>query len=158
MTTGKALDGKPYAGNPHVAPSQCYMHRRGEASEGTLPKATRRARKRVRATGRFDEGEVASAEKPRRGSLLYKTHSRLLTAALVAGMAHVLSATDYYVDANNGNDDWDGTAAVALAKVDSTIAQFSRARVCPCPCAEPSDAPVPYLAPEARHVAACRAF
>ena len=25
------------------------MHRRGEASEGTLPKATRRARKRVRS-------------------------------------------------------------------------------------------------------------
>ena len=24
MATGKALDGKPYAGNPHVAPSQCY--------------------------------------------------------------------------------------------------------------------------------------
>ena len=41
MATGKALDGKPYAGNPHVAPSQRYMHRRGEASEGTLPKATR---------------------------------------------------------------------------------------------------------------------
>jgi len=38
MTTGKALNGKPYAGNPHV---------------------------------RFDEGEVASAAMPRRGSLLY---------------------------------------------------------------------------------------
>jgi len=24
MTTGKAVDGKPYAGNPHVTPSQCY--------------------------------------------------------------------------------------------------------------------------------------
>jgi ferredoxin len=39
MATGKALDGKPYAGNPHV---------------------------------RFDEGEVAPAATPRRGSLLYK--------------------------------------------------------------------------------------
>ena len=39
MATGKALDGKPYAGNPHV---------------------------------RFDEGEVALAATPRRGSLLYK--------------------------------------------------------------------------------------
>ena len=38
MATGKALDGKPYAGNPHV---------------------------------RFDEGEVAPAATPRRGSLLY---------------------------------------------------------------------------------------
>ena len=37
MATGKALNGKPYAGNPHVAPSQCYG-----------------------GTGRFDEGEVAS--------------------------------------------------------------------------------------------------
>ena len=42
MTTGKALNGKPYAGNPHV---------------------------------RFDEGEVASAAMPRRGSLLYRTTS-----------------------------------------------------------------------------------
>ena len=39
MTTGKALNGKPYAGNPHV---------------------------------RVDEGEVALAATPRRGSLLYK--------------------------------------------------------------------------------------
>ena len=39
MATGKALDGKPYAGNPHV---------------------------------RFDEGEVAPATTPRRGSLLYR--------------------------------------------------------------------------------------
>ena len=38
MATGKAFDGKPYAGNPHV---------------------------------RFDEGEVAPAATPRRGSLLY---------------------------------------------------------------------------------------
>ena len=51
MTTGKAFNGKPYAGNPHV---------------------------------RFDEGEVASAEKPRRGSLLYeKTKMRLLIPAIV---------------------------------------------------------------------------
>ena len=40
MAKGKALDGKPYAGNPHV---------------------------------RFDEGEVAPAATPRRGSLLYKS-------------------------------------------------------------------------------------
>ncbi len=39
MATGKAFDGKPYAGNPHV---------------------------------RFDEGEVAPAATPRRGSLLYR--------------------------------------------------------------------------------------
>ena len=43
MTTGKALNGKPYAGKPHV---------------------------------RFDEGEVASAATPRRGSLLYNDSKR----------------------------------------------------------------------------------
>ena len=42
------------------------MHRRGEASEGTLPKATRRARKRVRSPHRVMRkccqcGSVASA-------------------------------------------------------------------------------------------------
>ena len=79
MTTGKALNEKPYAGNPHVAPSQRYMHRRGEASEGTLPKATRRARKRVRGTSRFDEGAGA----PRhwgRSALLYKRLMWIMTA------------------------------------------------------------------------------
>ena len=36
------------------------MHRRGEASEGTLPKATRRARKRVRSPYRAGGGSVAN--------------------------------------------------------------------------------------------------
>ena len=35
------------------------MHRRGEASEGTLPKATRRARKRVRSPHRVARPESA---------------------------------------------------------------------------------------------------
>ena len=48
MATGKALNGKPYAGNPHI---------------------------------RFDEGEVAPAATPRRGSLLYK---KAVTVALGA--------------------------------------------------------------------------
>ena len=53
MATGKALDGKPYAGNPHV---------------------------------RFDEGEVAPAATPRRGSLLYKMKKLMMfgAAALLA--------------------------------------------------------------------------
>ena len=54
MTTGKALNGKPYAGNPHV---------------------------------RFDEGEVASAATPRRGSLLYKKLIVVAFSSLVAFMA-----------------------------------------------------------------------
>ena len=51
MATGKALNGKPYAGNPHV---------------------------------RFDEGEVASAATPRRGSLLYKQLKIRITCTVVA--------------------------------------------------------------------------
>ena len=50
MATGKALNGKPYAGNPHV---------------------------------RFDEGEVAPAATPRRGSLLYKTKKSFYNNATV---------------------------------------------------------------------------
>ena len=66
MATGKALDGKPYAGNPHV---------------------------------RFDEGEVAPATTPRRGSLLYdktvKPLNRGCAAALVAALACSASAAAY---------------------------------------------------------------
>ena len=53
MATGKALNGKPYAGNPHV---------------------------------RFDEGEVASAATPRRGSLLYTRNK------VVAGLSAIFWA------------------------------------------------------------------
>ena len=52
MATGKALNGKPYAGNPHV---------------------------------RFDEGEVASAATPRRGSLLYM--KRVVSRVMFLAMA-----------------------------------------------------------------------
>ena len=53
--TNAALQGKPDAENPHVAPSQRYG-----------------------GTSRFDEGEVASAATPRRGSLLYKKLMRIV--------------------------------------------------------------------------------
>jgi hypothetical protein len=49
--TNAAPQGKPDAGNPHVRFDEGgsrIMHRRSFASEGTLPKATRRERKRVR--------------------------------------------------------------------------------------------------------------
>ena len=62
MATGKALNGKPYAGNPHV---------------------------------RFDEGEVASAAMPRRGSLLYKSNVKIkvrLMAAVCAVAAFLPSS------------------------------------------------------------------
>ena len=58
MTTGKALDGKPYAGNPHV---------------------------------RFDEGEVAPAATPRRGSPLYNAQ----IMATLAGAASLLAVTAF---------------------------------------------------------------
>ena len=59
MATGKALNGKSYAGNPHV---------------------------------RFDEGEVASAATPRRGSLLYKK----LIGVSAALFAALCGAPDFF--------------------------------------------------------------
>ena len=69
MATGKALNGKPDAGNPHVAPSQRYG-----------------------GTSRFDEGEVAPAATPRRGSLLYKGMSFAAVVA-VASLSAVAQQT-----------------------------------------------------------------
>ena len=43
-----------------------------------------------------------------------------LAGVAVALFSGALFATDYYVDANNGNDDWDGTAAVAAADVETS--------------------------------------
>ena len=62
MATGKALNGKPYAGNTHV---------------------------------RFDEGEVAPAATPRRGSLLYKSAKMLawVVAAAASAALPALAAT-----------------------------------------------------------------
>ena len=59
MATGKALDGKPYAGNPHV---------------------------------RFDEGEVAPAATPRRGSLLYNNITQTLKSVAIGAFALPLVA------------------------------------------------------------------
>ena len=61
MATGKALDGKPYAGNPHV---------------------------------RFDEGEVAPAATPRRGSLLYRKETLLAWMVLAAQVVCAAGPTD----------------------------------------------------------------
>ena len=67
MTTGKALNGKPYAGNPHV---------------------------------RFDEGEVAPAATPRRGSLLYiKRFVQMAAMGIAWGLAFSAPGADtWYVD------------------------------------------------------------
>ena len=78
--TNAALRGKPDAGNPHVAPLQCYG-----------------------GTGRFDEGEVASAATPRRGSLLYKKLLTMIVAAAVAVGTTFTAQADYW--------DWHGNDA-----------------------------------------------
>ena len=63
MATGKALNGKPYAGNPHV---------------------------------RFDEGEVASAATPRRGSLLYKKMQLAIVGMVLLPMAAAAKTVAYW--------------------------------------------------------------
>ena len=74
MTTRKALNGKPYAGNPHV---------------------------------RFDEGEVAPAAKPRRGSLLYKRETIAITAfCLLHSLAFAYTSASYVQDGLIAQ--WDG--------------------------------------------------
>ena len=76
MATGKALDGKPYAGNPHV---------------------------------RFDEGEVAPAATPRRGSLLYK---KLMMACVAAVAAATGLGETYRLDHGRLSDAEAGAALV----------------------------------------------
>ena len=68
MTTGKALNVKPYAGNPHA---------------------------------RFDEGEVASAATPRRGTLLYKTNILTTITAMVCAAVALPSYADSIPTADN---------------------------------------------------------
>ena len=65
METGKALNGKPYAGNPHV---------------------------------RFDEGEVASAATPRRGSLLYSISKLIAIAAIATSATLPMKADTIEID------------------------------------------------------------
>ena len=68
MTTGKALNGKPYAGNPHV---------------------------------RFDEGEVAPAATPRRGSLLYKAIVQRIALAVAIFVTGASAFAADWMDAND---------------------------------------------------------
>ena len=80
MTTGKALNGKPYAGNPHV---------------------------------RFDEGEVASAATPRRGSLLYKA---MKNVSFVKSASRVLAVAAVSLCAGNALGaayEWSNTTTAA---------------------------------------------
>ena len=76
MTTGKALNGKPYAGNPHVRFDE------GEVASCTAEASLRRVHCR-----RQPEGCASvCAAMPRRGSLLYnKILATLLAVSLAAG-------------------------------------------------------------------------
>ena len=81
MATGKVIDGKPYAGNPHVRFDE------GEVAPCTAEASLRRVHCRRQPEGRAS----VCAATPRRGSLLYKRiHSRALAAAaaLVCGAAN----------------------------------------------------------------------
>ena len=72
MATGKALNGKPYAGNPHVRFDE------GEVASCTAEASLRRVHCRRQPEGRASVCAVT----PRRGSLLYK--NMFLNAAVAA--------------------------------------------------------------------------
>ena len=97
MTTGKALNGKPYAGNPHV---------------------------------RFDEGDVASAATPRRGSLLYtaeklykKTMMRICATGVAIACAASALATENIINYNTpgGTFNYDEGTTINKPGVDQRI-------------------------------------
>ena len=67
MVTGKALNGKPYTGNPHMRFAE------GKFSPGTAEASLRRVHCRRQPEGRASVCAVT----PRRGSLLYKWRRRL---------------------------------------------------------------------------------
>ena len=92
--TNATLRGKPDAGNPHVAPSQCYG-----------------------GTGRFEEREVAPAATPRRGARLYRTFFRL--AVLCGAMASELLAADFTISGYCPSDDM-ATQAFARTETNQT--------------------------------------
>ena len=89
MTTGKALNGKPYAGNPHV---------------------------------RFDEGEVASAATPRRGSLLYNYMTKI---------ADYEAAVERRLEKSCERDGWIASAHVSFDAdyVDCQLEKFGKEEV-----------------------------
>ena len=83
MTTGKALNGKPYAGNPHVRFDE------GEVASCTAEASLRRVHCRRQPEGRASVCAATS----RRGSLLYTTKAtRLALCAAVIGVAACASA------------------------------------------------------------------
>ena len=98
MTTGKTLKGKPYAGNPHVAPSQRYggtsRFDEGEVASCTAEASLRRVHCRRQPEGRAS----VCAATPRRGSLLYnmrkQTWKAAVSAAAIAASAAIPMAAN----------------------------------------------------------------
>ena len=93
MTTWNELDGMPYAGNPHVAPSQCH----GVASrfdEEEVASCTAEASLRRVHCRRQPEGRASvCVATPRHGSLLCKwLQVRIIATALAAGTVSAASA------------------------------------------------------------------
>ena len=82
MATGKALDGKPYAGNPHVRFDE------GEVAPCTAEASLRRVHCRRQPEGRAS----VCAATPRRGSLLYKM--RILYGTILAAVAAAMCAAE----------------------------------------------------------------
>ena len=88
MTTGKALNGKPYAGNPHV-----------RFDEGEVAPCTAEASLRRRPCRRQPEGCASRcAATPRRGSLLYKKLVVFAVAAAVCVAANGARAVEPFPD------------------------------------------------------------
>ena len=83
MATGKALDGKPYAGNPHVRFDE------GEVAPCTVEASLRRVPCRRQPEGRAS----GCAATPRRGSLLYKM-CRCFMAAVCVVACGMINAND----------------------------------------------------------------
>jgi len=85
MATGKALDGKPYAGNPHV-----------RFDEGDVAPCTAEASLRRVPCRRQPEGRASGcAATPRRGSLLYKRLYGGAKAALAVPRELVRSTNNF---------------------------------------------------------------
>lgn len=102
MATGKALVEEPYAGDPHVAPSQCYS-----------------------GTGRFDEGEVVPTATSRRCCKHGKIPAAMLALAMAVAAASAEAAT-YEISAPGGVGDVTAltNAFAEVGKSDTTGAQI----------------------------------
>ena len=120
MATGKALNGKPYAGNPHVRFDE------GEVASCTAEASLRRVHCRRQPEGRAS----VCAATPRRESLLYTQIIRKIVALVaVAGSATTLFGSTLYVTptgaGNKDGSDWANAFAGIQAAVDAADAAYA---------------------------------